>query len=196
MLVLFISALLFTMQTPQVDGFKTSDRNRKMTYGKSKAAFQPFICKPGNPGDSDRGNSRKNVQTTAGEIASTSPADDGINRLKVFDITKSDLNPIQVLEKLNRDRKVNLAPKPVSLHPTLSEFESMGLAETSTSAVSSSQQQNPEQQQQPQQQQQQQQQSAPTQKSWQRPKSSSGLANIYWRSVDVDDLRTHPYFNR
>lgn len=33
-------------------------------------------------------------------------------------------------------------------------------------------------------------------KQWSKPAfKTTGLANIYWRAVDVEDLRTHPYFN-
>ena len=224
MWLLIPTALLLIMQTPQVESLaEPKRRNRKMLYGKSKASFQPFLSKFDDPNSLPNPKAVPPMNEFSGSETRRVPSADGIIRTKVFDSTNSrssnpvqilaeinkkrmetgdtePLNPIQVLQEINRNRRENVAEKIPSSYPSLSSFEN---ERASTSEPPSlrfnelSLQQQQRQQPPVQPPQQQRQQTAPlTNRSWQKPKTSSGLANIYWRAVDVDDLRDHPYFNR
>ena len=214
------------MQAPQVESLaEPKRRNRKMLYGKSKASFQPFLSKFDDPNSLPNPKSATPMNEFSGSETRRIPSADGIIRTKVFDSSNSKspnpvqilaeinkkrmetgvtepLNPIQVLQEINKSRRENVAEKIPSPYPSLSSFENERASMSEPPSMQfnemSLQQQQQQRQKPPKQppQQQKQQTTALTNRSWQKPKTSSGLANIYWRAVDVDDLRDHPYFNR
>ena len=183
------------MQVQATDGLSQPPRSRKMLYGKSKIAFQPFVIKPDDPVDRSTGRRRERSRGTAA-FANTlqndvaHAAEDESTSSKMHE--SSGLNPIQALEKLNKQRE----EKSISESPNLSaskissEIGRIALADTPITSISKPQL--PQQQQQ----QQQQQRSGSQNRDSRSKKPSTGLANIYWKAVDVEDLRLHPYFKR
>ena len=196
-----------------------------MLYGKSKVSFQPFLSKFDDPNSLPNPPNPKAaapMKEFSGSEIRQIPSADGIIRTKVYESTNSKssnpvqilaemnkrrieagdtepMNPIQVLQEINKNRRENTAEKIPSPYPSLSSFENerVGTSEPPNIKFNDlSLQQQQQQQQQSQVQPPQQRKPALTNRSWQKPKTSSGLANIYWRAVDVDDLRDHPYFNR
>ena len=177
MLALIMSAMIISTQSPSVTGIvNPPNRNRRMQYGKSRAAAQPFMCKPKSLEATD-------VGPVPAFKSMTENVGDGIKRVKVFE-SASDIekNPIEILAEMNRLRvESGKVQDPLVKSSTK-------IADSSNIKTQNSLPQQKEQQQV----------QEPAKKSWQKPaaKSSSGLANIYWRAVDVEDLRAHPYFDR
>lgn len=182
------------MQVQATDGLSQPPRSRKMLYGKSKIAFQPFAIKPDDQVDRSGGRRRERSRGTAA-LANTlqndvaDAAEDESTSAKMHE--SSGLNPIQALEKLNKQREKKSINEPSNLSTSKisSEIGRIALADTPITSISKPQL--------PQQQQQQQQQRTGSQSRDSRSKKpSTGLANIYWKAVDVEDLRLHPYFKR
>lgn len=155
-----------------------------MPYGKSRLTFQPFLCKSENPNASLAGDATEsNPALTGAKIevvssASLNSVDGSINKIKTDRDSK---NPIQILEEMNIQRNLRVPTKndvPAFISSDVKKLEQKETpddgAKTQQPSASLPQQQ----------------------RSWQKAKPSSGTANIYWRSVDVDDLRTHPFFYR
>lgn len=177
------------MQSQETDGFSQPPRSRKMLYGKSKVAFQPFVIKSDDLVSKSAGNRRQRSRNTA---VPASPIQNDVARAAEDENTStkvhesSGLNPIEALEELNRLREGNLVietPTP-SASKISSDMERIALADTPISSNS-----NPQ----------------PAQRTGSQnrdnrdnrsKKPTTGLANIYWRAVDVEDLRLHPYFKR
>ena len=181
MLTIIMSALLLSTQTPPASGFPgcAPNRNRKMQYGKSKTKFQPFVSKPlsADASSASSGGNKESIRSANNFNEPSVGTEDGITRVKVYESASSnEKNPIQVLAELNRLRIESNPPPPGSAQS----------ADISSTKKATPPPPPPSQQQEP------------AKKSWQKPKSngSNGLANIYWRAVDVDDLRTHPFFDR
>jgi hypothetical protein len=177
MLALFILTLMISTQK-QVDGVsRPTQRSKKMPYGKSRLTFQPFLCKSENSDASPVGGTtgpNPSHLVTKNDVTPT----DSLN--SVEDEIKTDrdsMNPIQILEEMNRQR--NLHASTTKNFPIELSSEGKKLAKKETPEQS---RMSPAQHEQ--------------QRSWQKAKTSTGSANIYWRSVDVDDLRTHPFFCR
>jgi hypothetical protein len=177
MLALFILTLMISTQK-QVDGVsRPTQRSKKMPYGKSRLTFQPFLCKSENSDASPVGGTtgpNPSHLVTKNDVTPT----DSLN--SVEDGIKTDrdsMNPIQILEEMNRQR--NLHASTTKNFPIELSSEGKKLAKKETPEQS---RMSPAQHEQ--------------QRSWQKAKTSTGSANIYWRSVDVDDLRTHPFFCR
>ena len=184
-----MSALLLSTQTPPASGFPgcAPNRNRKMQYGKSKTKFQPFVSKPlsADASSASSGGNKESIRSANNFNEPSVGTEDGITRVKVYESASSnEKNPIQVLAELNRLRIESNPPPPPPPAPAQAADISSTKKTTPPSPPPSSQQKEQQQE--------------PAKKSWQKPKSngSNGLANIYWRAVDVDDLRTHPFFDR
>lgn len=176
MLALFIVTLMISTQQ-QVDGIsRPTQRSRKMPYGKSRLTFQPFLCKAEKIDASSAGATERSDPSARASKADVTPAD---SLSSAEDIIKTDMNPIQILEEMNKQR--NLRAPTAKASPAFASVQDEKFAQKVSPEPSPML---------PAQQQQQQ------QRSWQKAKTSTGSANIYWRSVDVDDLRTHPYFSR
>ena len=177
MLALIMSAMIISTQSPSVTGIvNPPNRNRRMQYGRSRAARQPFMCKPVSLEATD-------VGPVPAVIGKTENVCDGIKRVKVFESASDfEKNPIEILAEMNRLRVES------SKAQDLSVKSSTNIADNSNTRTQNRLPQQKEQQQV----------QEPAKKSWQKPpaKSSTGLANIYWRAVDVEDLRAHPYFDR
>ena len=172
-----MSAMILSTQAPPVNsGPNPQNRNRRMQYGKSKVVLQPFMCKPASLETADIGP----VPAAKSVIRSV---DDGIKRVRVFESgSDKTRNPIEVLAELNRLRiGSSTAASSATQNSTKISDDSNNKAQNPVKPPTQEQQQQ-----------------EPPKKAWQRPatKSSSGLANIYWRAVDVEDLRAHPYFDR
>ena len=181
-----MSALLLSTQTPPASGFPgcAPNRNRKMQYGKSKTKFQPFVSKPlsADASSASSGGNKESIRSANNFNEPSVGTEDGITRVKVYESASSnEKNPVQVLAELNRLRIESNPSPPVSA-------QSADISSTKKTTPP-----NP-----PPSSQQKEQQQEPAKKSWQKakPNGSNGLANIYWRAVDVDDLRTHPFFDR
>ena len=193
MILLYALIYFIAMQSPEVDGFSQPPRNRKMLYGKSKVAFQPFVIKSDDLVGKSAGNRRQRSSNTAVLVSPmqndvAQAAEDENTTTKVQE--SSGLNPIEALEELNKQRVKNTVIDTTNQTASKisSDMERIALADTPISSNS-----NPQ----------------PAQQQLQRTgsqnrdnrdnrskKSSTGLANIYWRAVDVEDLRLHPYFKR
>ena len=184
------------MQVQATDGLSQPPRSRKMLYGKSKIAFQPFVIKPDDQVDRSGGRRRERSRGTAA-LANTlqndvaQAAEDESTSAKMHE--SSGLNPIQALEKLNKQREEKSINEPSNLSSSkiFSEIGRIALADTPITSISK-----PQLPQQQQQQQQQQQRTGSQNRDSRGKKPSTGLANIYWKAVDVEDLRLHPYFKR
>lgn len=176
MLALFVVILMISTQN-QADGIsRPTQRSKKMLYGKSRLTFQPFLCKSENADASLGGRTETNPSSPITKIDVTST--DSLNSVEDRIKTVRDfMNPIQILEAMNMQR--NLQPS------TSTDSKILKISEDKKPVSSVTPERSlmvPAQQQQ--------------QRSWQKAKTSTGSANIYWRSVDVDDLRSHPFFSR
>jgi hypothetical protein len=177
MLALIILTLMISTQK-QVDGIsRPTQRSKKMPYGKSRLTFQPFLCKSENSNASPAGGttgSNPSRLITKNDVTPTDSLNSVEDRIKT---DRDSMNPIQILEEMNRKRNLRDSTANNSLILRSDEVKKFAQKETPKQSLML-----PAQQEQ--------------QRSWQKAKTSTGSANIYWRSVDVDDLRTHPFFCR
>jgi hypothetical protein len=193
--MILLCALIYfiAMQSPETDGFSQPPRSRKMLYGKSKVAFQPFVIKSDDLVSKSAGNRRQRSRNTA---VPASPIQNDVARAAEDENTStrvhesSGLNPIEALEALNRQREGNMVIETptTSASKISSDMERIALADTPITSNSNPQPAQPQLQR------------TGSQNRDNRDnrskKPSTGLANIYWRAVDVEDLRLHPYFKR
>mmetsp|Transcript_6318 Transcript_6318/g.6483 ORF Transcript_6318/g.6483 Transcript_6318/m.6483 type:complete len:252 (+) Transcript_6318:205-960(+) len=117
-------------------------------------------------------------------------ASDSIGAGEVQISTPEAKNPIELLQGLNiqkEEERIKTGGKPTVGRSNRSN---------KTDTVTSTTQQQEEEQRRQLQQQQSLDRDKYKDKQWSKPTpKTTGLANIYWRAVDVEDLRTHPYFS-
>ena len=178
------------MQSQETDGFSQPPRSRKLLYGKSKVAFQPFVIKSDDLVNRSTGRRTERSRSTAA-LANTLDNDVALTaeneNAGAVVHESSGLNPIQALEELNKQREGNLVVGTSNQFESKisSDIDKIALSDTPITSISK-----------PQSLQQQQQRTGSQNRDNRSRNSSKGLANIYWRAVDVEDLRLHPYFKR
>jgi hypothetical protein len=166
-LSLMSALLLATTPVDAVSKISLHRSRRNTQYRRSKGGHQPFLCQP---------------------IASDSF---GAGEVQIS-IPETKKNPIELLQDLNSQKegeRIKAGGKPNAGRSNRSNV-------SKNDAVTSTTQQQEEEQRKQLQQQQSLDRDKYKDKQWSKPTpKTNSLANIYWRAVDVEDLRTHPYFN-